>query len=168
MNIRVALLWLMIGLLTTGCSGGGCGGSKSGADSSTAQEGQPLSGLPVTTVRIFPDGASYEVSAEVVTTPEDQATGMMYRTELDENAGMLFVFDSQRYLSFWMKNTLIPLDMIFINSDKEIVDINHNATPRSTNSFAAAAPALYVLEVNGGYCTERNIQIGDRVDITGY
>jgi hypothetical protein len=80
------------------------------------------------------------------------------------NEGMLFMFESERVLSFWMKNTYMPLDMIFISSDKIVVDINHNAQPENTVPFISSAPAQYVLEVNGEFCVEHNISIGDSVE----
>lgn len=88
----------------------------------------------------------------------------MYRTSMSENEGMLFVFDTERVLSFWMKNTYIPLDMIFIDAENKIIDINHNAQPEDIVPFSSSAAALYVLEVNGGFCAARNINIGGSVE----
>jgi len=95
-----------------------------------------------------------------------QAKGLMYRESLDENSGMLFIFTSEAKRTFWMKNTLIPLDLIFINGDKKIVEIKENFEPcREDNcpSYASAAKAQYVLEVNAGFVQKNQIQIGEEV-----
>ena len=95
---------------------------------------------------------------EVVRSQEDRNKGLMNREELPLNAGMLFIFNEEKEHSFWMKDTLIPLDIIWINKDKEIVHIHHNAEPYSEESIKAQG--LYVLEVNAG---QANFQIGDKV-----
>jgi uncharacterized membrane protein (UPF0127 family) len=95
-----------------------------------------------------------------------QAKGLMYRESLDENSGMLFIFTSEAKRTFWMKNTLIPLDLIFINGDKKIVEIKENFEPcREDNcpSYASVAKAQYVLEVNAGFVQKNQIQIGEEV-----
>ena len=107
------------------------------------------------------------VNAEVVDEFEERMQGLMFREYLDENDGMLFIFEQQEYLSFWMKNTLIPLDMIFISENLEIVDIHH-AIPCESDpcrSYTSKDLALYVLEVNEGFTDENNIEIGDKIII---
>ncbi len=106
-----------------------------------------------------------KVSVEVPETPAEMAKGLMYKEHLDDDAGMLFVFDKAGIHSFWMKNTLIPLDMIFIDSDNKIVDIM-TAEPcekASCKSYSPKTDSKYVLEVNAGFAEKHNIEIGDEV-----
>lgn len=89
--------------------------------------------------------------------------GLMHYKELGENEGMLFIFEEEERHSFWMKNTAIPLDLIFINEQKEIVEIAPNNNPYSLKSITSLEYALYILEVNAGYCKDKNIEIGDKI-----
>jgi uncharacterized membrane protein (UPF0127 family) len=114
---------------------------------------------------IHSDTGNHQVKVEVVTEPADQARGLMYRRSLGKESGMLFIFRQEEPQSFWMKNTLIPLDMIFISRDLVIVDIT-TMQPCITNpcpDYTSRQPAQYVLEVNAGYCRSHNIIIGNRV-----
>jgi|TARA_Y100000294_G_scaffold136039_2_gene128850 hypothetical protein len=106
-----------------------------------------------------------KVNVEIADSFEERTKGLMFREFLDENSGMLFVFDDEDYLSFWMKNTLIPLDMIFISEDFEIVDIKY-AVPCEKDpciSYKSIKPAKYVLEVNGNFTIGKNIAIGNNI-----
>lgn len=114
-----------------------------------------------------------EVSAELADTPFKQGMGLMFREHLDENAGMLFVFGSEGKRAFWMANTKISLDMIWANSNKEIVFIHKNVPPCTETGgmkslcqrYTPDKPAKYVLEVNGGWTDKNNISIGDTIEI---
>ena len=92
--------------------------------------------------------------------------GLMYRQNLPENAGMLFIFTNEEPRSFWMKNTYISLDIIYINSKKEIVSIQKYTQPRSTYSIPSEKPAMYVLEVNAGFTDKYGIHPGDKIDFS--
>lgn len=97
----------------------------------------------------------------------DEATirqGLMWRREMDANQGMLFLMGDEQPRSFWMKNTYIPLDIIFANSDKEIVSIQRNTTPLSEDQVLSEQPAMYVLEVNAGIADKFKLQEGDKLD----
>jgi len=120
----------------------------------------------LTPVRILaPDGALRgEFQAELATTPAQLAQGLMYRQELGPDRGMLFVFPEVTQTSFWMKNTLIPLDMIFIGADKRIVSIVENAAPQTTTPRSAEGPFQYVLEVEGGRSAALGVQPGDKAE----
>jgi len=122
-------------------------------------------GAPV--ARIHASGGEVEVTLEVAATPEAQQRGLMYRTSLADDHGMLFVFPADANHAFWMKNTLIPLDMLFIAADGRVAGIHANATPLSTVSIAVAQPSRYVLEVPGGFAQRRGIVPGDRVELIG-
>jgi len=102
-------------------------------------------------------------TVEVVTTPEAQAQGLMFRKSLAPDAGMLFAFGSNEPRSFWMKNTILPLDMIFIRSTGEIVAIAQNTVPYSLKPISPREPASAVLEVNAGTVARLGIKIGDHV-----
>ena len=111
------------------------------------------------------DGAAITtIDIEIAETPQARETGMMGRPTMTENRGMLFIFEEEQYLSFWMMNTMISLDMIFLNADKEIITIQRDAVPFSKDSYAADAPGQYVLEVNGGFCDRHGIMVGQRVE----
>ena len=112
-------------------------------------------------------GAAVEISLEVAATPAERERGLMYRRSLAEGRGMLFVFDADGNQSFWMKNTLIPLDLLFIARDGTVVGIHANATPLSTANIAVGKPSRYVLEVPGGWAARHGISAGARVDFRG-
>ena len=100
---------------------------------------------------------------EVVDTNETRASGLMFREELAPNAGMLFDFKREQPVSFWMKNTLIPLDVFFIKADGRIVNIAKRAVPHSERSIASDEPVLGVLEANAGVADRLGIKPGDIV-----
>lgn len=96
--------------------------------------------------------------AEIADSPSERARGLMHRTELEERSGMLFVFPAEQQLSFWMKNTLIPLDMIFIRADRTILGVVHEAEPRSLTSRSVPGRSQFVLEVRGGAADRLGIE----------
>lgn len=104
-----------------------------------------------------------KIDIEIADDDYQRQLGLMNRESMEELQGMLFIFPAERYQSFWMLNTLFSLDMIFINSNKEIVTIHKNTTPLSEQSYPSSKPAQYVLEVNAGFCERHNIKEGDRV-----
>lgn len=108
-------------------------------------------------------GGRYRFLVELAVTPGQQARGLMHRPSMPSDAGMLFVFERERPASFWMKNTLISLDMLFIDGAGRIVNIGERTTPLSTDSVAAVAPVKAVLEINGGLSAILGIRPGDRV-----
>jgi uncharacterized protein len=113
---------------------------------------------------VFQGRGGATVSVTVADTAYKQALGLMGRKVLPANEGMLFVFYGDRPRNFWMKDTYIPLDQIYIRSDGTVVDINKNARPLDTGLFWSR-PSQYVVEVNGGYCDRHGIVIGDKVQI---
>ena len=112
-------------------------------------------------------GGAVEVSLEVAATPAERERGLMYRSSLAEGRGMLFVFDDDQDRTFWMKNTLIPLDMLFIARDGTVVGVHPDATPYSTANISVGRPSRYVLEVPGGYAARHGIAAGARVEFRG-
>lgn len=102
-------------------------------------------------------------SVEVVDTPEARAKGLMFRTDLAQDAGMLFDFKESRPVAFWMQNTLIYLDMVFITEEGLIANIHANAIPHDTTSIPSDGPVMFVLEIPGGRAAELGLKPGDRV-----
>jgi uncharacterized membrane protein (UPF0127 family) len=103
------------------------------------------------------------VTVEVAATPAQQSLGLMYRKDLGEKAGMLFVFDKAVEHPFWMKNTVLPLDMIFLGDDRKVVGIVKDAVPFTTTSRTVGVPSRYVLEVNAGFSAKHGVETGDQV-----
>ncbi len=103
---------------------------------------------------------------ELAVTPEEIARGLMFREHLDPDKGMLFIYKYEGKHYFWMKNTLIPLDMVWINANKEVVSISKDVQPCETDSCPIIDPkrdAQYVLELNGGTSDEIGLAIGDKI-----
>jgi hypothetical protein len=122
-----------------------------------AQTG-PQPPLPI--VRL--NAGMHIIQAEVATTPYERATGMMFRTEMPANAGMLFRFEQAAGHCFWMSNTLLPLSIAFIADDGSIVGVAE-MKPQSTDSHCAQKPVRYALEMNQGWFAKRGIKPGSRL-----
>lgn len=105
----------------------------------------------------------HSFAVEIVDTPESRAQGLMYREELAPDAGMLFDFKESRPVSFWMSNTLIPLDMIFITAEGLVANVHAQARPLDPTSIPSDGPVMFVLEIPGGRAAELGIAAGDRV-----
>ena len=103
------------------------------------------------------------IDIELAQDDSQRQLGLMYRDTLADNQGMLFLFDSEEARSFWMKNTILSLDMVFVNARNEIVTIHKYTTPYSEESYQSTKPAKYVLEVNAGFTDKRKISVGDRI-----
>ena len=103
------------------------------------------------------------VVVELARTADERAQGLMYREDVPEGTGMLFIFEKQEVQRFWMENTLIPLDMIFIDRDLKIAGIIENAEPMTKTSRFVDAPSIYVLEVNGGWSRKHAVGAGATV-----
>ena len=111
---------------------------------------------------------SYCFSVELAVTPEEREKGLMFRQNLDSDKGMLFIFKKEGRYGFWMKNTSIPLDIIWINDNKEVVFINENTQPCRENYCPVIEPtkdAKYVLEINGGLSEKIGLTIESKVYI---
>ncbi|MEX0771526.1 MAG: DUF192 domain-containing protein [Balneolales bacterium] len=104
------------------------------------------------------------IRAAVADTDNERNLGLMDVYDLPSDAGMLFLFEDERPRSFWMANTPLPLDILYINSDNEIVRIHQNTTPFSERQIPSDHPAQYVVEVNGGYTIDHDIREGMYID----
>lgn len=109
------------------------------------------------------DSSKVVIDIEIADNEYETQTGLMYRNSMENNQGMLFVFDDVTERSFYMKNTKIPLDLIFIDEDKTIVSFQKNAKPFDENSLPSNAPAKYVLEVNAGLVDTWELSVGDKI-----
>ncbi|PLX06051.1 MAG: hypothetical protein C0596_16295 [Marinilabiliales bacterium] len=105
----------------------------------------------------------FTIEAEVASNDTERARGLMYRTDLEENQGMLLLFSREQTQSFYMRNTLISLDIIYVNSDLEIVDIYDHTNPMDETSLPSKDVAQYVVEINAGLCEKYEIEIGDLI-----
>jgi uncharacterized protein len=108
-------------------------------------------------------GGDQPFDVELAVSSEQRAQGLMYRQRLPAGAGMLFLYPAARPVSMWMKNTVIPLDMLFIGDDGRILQIAERTIPGSTATISSLQPARAVLELNGGTAARLKIQVGDRV-----
>lgn len=104
-----------------------------------------------------------KVDVEIADNEYEREKGLMYRHSLPDSAGMLFIFEQPKVLSFWMRNTYMPLDIIFADENKQIVTIQKNAEPLSYGSIPSHGNAKYVVEVNGGFCDKFGISVGDYI-----
>lgn len=113
------------------------------------------------------EGRELTFQVEIADTPAKRELGLQYRRDLALDRGMIFLFPTESKHSFWMKNTPIPLDMIFIGSDRKIVGIVEQAVPFSTDSRSVPAASQFVLEINGGLTRRYGIKAGDFVRFHG-
>jgi uncharacterized membrane protein (UPF0127 family) len=169
--VKVWKIVVVLALLLTGCSG-------PQADPDTQSQRIPqafgttavgkeetTSGLR-TLVIDASGGKKVEVRVEVADDLAEQAKGLMDRTTLGVNRGMFFVYPEERELSFWMKNTLIPLSIAFIDSERRIIDIQDmKPLDDEPPSYVSAEPAQYALEVNQGFFEKGGVKVGDRVEL---
>jgi uncharacterized membrane protein (UPF0127 family) len=162
-------------LITTLALSGGCASTPprdapvvaTSSDAGLLQETPVMPATSASKVSLASSSGEQVVSAEIVSTPRALARGLMYRQHLPPDAGMLFLMGQRAIHTFWMRNTLIPLDMIFIDQDMTVVGIVENATPRTETQRSVNAPSLYVLEVNGGWARAHGVSAGARVRFEG-
>lgn len=107
-----------------------------------------------------PDAAPVRVRVELARTESARRRGLMFRRHMDPDAGMLFVFDRPERQSFWMRNTFLPLDIIFLGADRRIVGVVEDARPLTDDSRAIEAESQYVLEVHAGFAREHGLTVG--------
>lgn len=107
-----------------------------------------------------------QIDIEIADDDMSRQQGLMWRKTMDEAQGMLFVMDSLEPQAFWMLNTYLPLDIIFVNDQLQIVKIRANTKPQSLDQVTSETPALYVVEVKAGFCERHNIKEGDKIRFT--
>ena len=147
---KIVLATIMLAFMASGCLA-----------KDNSEQGQYNRKLSV----IRGDTPVADLNVEVADTVEKRTIGLMFRKTMPENAGMLFLFEDESVRSFWMRNTLIPLDMIFINRAGVIVHIHENAKPHDESRVPSVHPVSQVLEINGGRAAELEIRPGDRIEL---
>ncbi|MFZ9396153.1 MAG: DUF192 domain-containing protein [Erythrobacter sp.] len=149
------------------CSPAAVSGTQGGATEqaqSAAESRHPVSGLQVIDLVVRSGKARHAFRVELADSPEAQRQGLMFRTELGDNEGMLFPSDVPDVRSFWMKNTPLSLDIIFIGTDGRILNVAANTTPYSLESVRSDGIASAVLELRGGRAAELGLKPGDAVE----
>jgi uncharacterized membrane protein (UPF0127 family) len=127
-------------------------------------QGEPQPTLPIGHVELeTPPRAPIALKVEIASTDRQREMGLMFREQLADDEGMLFLFDGERRNSFWMRNTLIPLDMFFIGSDWTVVGVVENATPLTDDPRRVPGLSQYVLEVNAGFAQKHGLGAGTKV-----
>jgi len=112
-------------------------------------------------------GGAHRLAVEIADTTPLRTRGLMWRNELADGTGMLFIFPSEVVQSFWMRNTLIPLDLLFIDKGMRVVGVVQWAEPQTLNSRTVGKPSLYVLEVPGGWASRNGVRAGSTVELEG-
>lgn len=151
MKFRTFLFYASLIVLMAGCRGS--------RESSGAEDNQQKKKSGLSTIHV--NGVPIDV--EVAQEDEERMSGLMFREDIPEDQGMLFVFPTERILSFWMRNTFIPLDIAFINANGKIVDIQRMEPLDESKQYISAAPALYALETNAGWFEKHGASVGDQV-----
>jgi len=111
------------------------------------------------------DSLIQTIDVEFAKNEMERSLGLMYRSSMDEHQGMWFIFPEEAPRSFYMRNTEIPLDIIYLDKDKKVVSIAKNARPYDETSLPSEKPAMYVLEINGGLSDKWGIEKGDRMEV---
>jgi len=161
--VRTPIVFLFLLVLLAGCGSSDTGATASpGAESTGAASGPELRTVTIDSS----GGEKVEVRVEIADDLPEQERGLMDRTALGKDRGMLFVYSDEEVRSFWMKNTLIPLSIAYIASDGRIVDLQ-DMKPLDDDPphYVSAEPAQYALEVNQGFFDEHGIKVGDRADL---
>jgi uncharacterized membrane protein (UPF0127 family) len=160
MRLRHGLIALSLALAA--CSTGAA--DKGGTASHEAAQLHPESGLKVIDLTVSAKGERHHFRVELAASRLEQAKGLMFRTRLGPEEGMLFPMDPPREARFWMRNTVIPLDIIFIGTDRRILNIAANAVPYDETQLPSDGLAGAVLELAGGRAAELGIEPGDKVE----
>jgi hypothetical protein len=153
---------LLAAVVLAGLAAGACKNSAGQRQTATAGPEAPSS-----TVVVDTGARQITFRVELARTEPEREKGLMFREKLAPDAGMLFLFERPSVQTFWMKNTLIPLDMIFIGSDHAVVGVVANAEPLTLTARTVGEPSQYVLEIGGGLAARVGIRAGDRVEFRG-
>lgn len=164
MRVLLYSLLLPFALLTPACSPQAAENAPTPAASAEQASVHPVSGLQVIPLTVTTLKGPHAFRVEVARTPQEQAKGLMFRTEMGADEGMLFPYPSPQLLSFWMKNTVLSLDLVFIDEQHRVINIAENAVPYSEASITSAAPGIAVLELNAGRTRELGIVAGNKVE----
>lgn len=128
---------------------------------SGCENGEPNSGLTTVEIKL----GDQRVNVELAISDDEKEKGLMYRSTMEKNSGMLFVYEDEYEMCVWMKNTKFPLAVAFINRDGEIIN-THEMNVESTDDYCSAKPAMYVLEMEKGWFSRNNVVIGSKIDLS--
>ncbi|MDY7082476.1 MAG: DUF192 domain-containing protein [Halobacteria archaeon] len=165
----VSVTLVVVLLVTAGCiAGNGTDKKATGTDGDNCDTSSievPEGANNTATATFVVDCELHTVTLEIADTPEERSKGLMFRDSLAENHGMLFVYQNEAHRSFWMKNTYIPLDMVFVDGNGRVINVEHAAPYNESGlkSYESDAPAQYVIEVNRGYANRTGIEKGTKV-----
>ncbi|MCL1813427.1 MAG: DUF192 domain-containing protein [Treponema sp.] len=149
--------WLILFFVFISCA-------AQSSESRSNQDGKPQTGLTTKIISITGEEGAIAVEVELAQTDEQRTIGLMYRTNLEDSKGMLFIFNEDQILSFWMKNTIIPLSIAYISYDGTIVDIR-DMYPNNTSPVQSSRSVRYALEVPQGWFGRVGIKAGDKVTL---
>lgn len=164
-TILVALAFLLFSIYTPNKKNTTSRNNTAGSNSSSSVPFRKDGNL---SIFISQNSIPIQLDIEIADHEAERMRGLMDRFSLPENAGMLFVFQDEEPRSFWMKNTFISLDIMYINSNKEIVSIQKYTQPQTITSIPSEKPAKYVLEVNAGFSDKLGIKPGDKIEFTRF
>jgi len=153
--------WALAGALILAACSPQAGTSAAPANSAAALH--PVSGLPVIPLTVTSHGRAHAFRVEVARSDDEQERGLMFRTTMGADEGMIFPMTPPRRAAFWMRNTVIPLDIIFIGSNHRVLNIAANAIPYDERPLPSAGVVSGVLELNGGRAAALGIEPGDQV-----
>lgn len=157
-------LLVPLALLVPACSPQAAENTPTPAVTAGEPSVHPVSGLPVIPLTVTTAKGPHTFRVELARSPQEQAQGLMFRTAMGPDEGMLFPYDQPHVLSFWMKNTVLSLDLVFIDEQRRVINVAENAVPYSETSILSDAPGIAVLELNGGRARELGIVAGNKVD----
>lgn len=167
------VFWLMVVLQVHGCANAGSDHAPKPPPVSPAPNaaaGQPVAGEMFAnkgTVVITTTGGPISYAVDLAITGQEREHGLMFTDAMADDAGMLFVFEREQVLTFWMKNTHLPLHMVFIAADGTVAGIVADAAPMTLSSRTIGTPSRYVLELNAGACAKRGIKAGQHARFEG-
>lgn len=141
--------------------------ARKGPDPSCPKDDLEAPPLLATGKIVFPEASGATVTVEVARRNHERMRGLMYRKDMAEDHGMIFVFDKPEVHTFWMRNTCLPLDMLFVDEEGFVVGIEENTTTMSDSKFSVPCASSYVIEVNAGFCRRHGIRAGQKVELSG-
>lgn len=131
-----------------------------------AYEAPPhLAGLPMSEVAVETSSGTHRFRVWIAADPASRANGLMLVHEMPPDYGMLFLFEQTQYTSFWMRDTVLPLDLVFVGADGRVVNIAHETRPFTEDPIPSAAPVIAVLEVLAGTAARIGLAVGDRIEM---
>ncbi|WP_295526581.1 DUF192 domain-containing protein [Novosphingobium sp. Chol11] len=163
-GIRISGLAFALGMAACSPVAAGSANAPTSAQSDAALAVHPVSGLKVVPLTVKTASGVHRFKVELAATADEQAKGLMFRTAMGADEGMIFPMDPPRRASFWMKNTVISLDLVFVGPDHKVLNVAANAVPCDPTPLSAIGLTGSVLELNAGRAAEIGIKPGDEVN----